>query len=329
MVVWHASFVIAYKDNTNKAVEVVQDRFGVHRIAGTAGDWSNAKKLPKFVEFLATLGISENAVLPENVASYVFRFSATTTNGAVNVLGSNDVITNQVVTNNLSTVTSELTSDQGFRSYFIGNPEMTLLFINDSYIDYDENNSSSEGWTLLKGLESFGVDHMTFTAFDAASLQDTLAQGNKLLIPENEEDTVPWSSEAKQVIADWVAAGNTLMVFFFTEWIDVFNSIFGFSIAAGEGGDPYNKTEAAASTIFAGGVSSLPSYSATDNVLISSLPEGSIAIYSNGSTSILTIVPYGSGKIIIFGWDWYDAAPFGGEGAGDWVPLLNSAVQPS
>lgn len=329
MVVWHASFYIALKDNSNKSVEVVQDRFGVRRIAGTASDWANAKKLPKFVEFLSTLGISESAVLPENVASYVFRFSATTTNGTVNVVGSNDQLANQVVANDLPAVTSQLTQDQGFNSYFIGNPENSLLFINGDYINYVENSSSSEGWTLQKGLESFGVPFDMFTTIEATGLQEILTTANKLLIPENEEGEVPWSAESQQVIADWVASGNTLITFYPVEWLDTINSMFGFNISGGEGSAPYNKTPAASETIFASGASLLGSPSATESVLESSLPAGSVSIYSDGSNSVLTIIPFGNGKIIIFGWDWYDAAPFGGEGAGDWVPLLQMAVQPS
>lgn len=326
MVVWHASFFIAYKDNSNKAVEVVKDRFGVRRVAGSSADWAMAKKLPKFVEFSTSLGVSDTPVLPENVASYVFRFNATTTNGSVHVVGSNDRLSPDLVTNDLSAVASELQADQSFDNYFLGNPNVSLLFINSDYIDYSEGSSSSEGWTLRQGLESFGVDYQTFTAIDAEALSNILAQGNKFLLPENEEDTVPWSNEAKAVIADWVAAGNNLFVFYMFNWVDTFNSIFGFNLEEGEGSGPYNKSAAAADTVFSGGAASIQSLSATDTVKIASLPDGSIAVYDNGTDSALSIIPFGEGKIYVFGWDWYDAIPVGSEG-GDWVNLLQSAVQ--
>ena len=327
MVVWHVSFSIAYKDDTKKAIEIVKDNYGVRRVAGSSADWAMAKKLPKFVEFINNIGASESPVLPENISSYVFRFNAITTNGTVNVVGSNDALSPGYVTNDLAAVTTELLSDTSFQNYFLGNPDVSLLFINSSYIDYNEGASGSEGWTIRQGLVSFGVDYLTFTAIDAEGLSEVLSQGNKFLIPENEEGEVPWSTESQAVIAAWVASGNTLIVFYVNIWLDVFNSIFDFSIEEGEGGDStYNKTEAAASTIFSSGASSINALSATDKLLISSLPSGAIPVYSNGTESAVTILPYGEGNIIVFGWDWYDALPFGAEG-GDWVDLLQMAVQ--
>lgn len=327
MVVWHVSFYIAYKDNSNKAVEVVKDNSGVRRIAGNAADWAIAKKLPKFVEFMSNLGVTESPVLPDNISGYVFRFSATTTNGTVHVVGSNDRLSPDLITNDLAGVASELQSDTSFVNYFSQNPNVSLLFINPDYIDYNEGSAGSEGWTIRQGLDSFGIDYLTFTAIDVEGLSDVLAQGNKLLIPENEEGEVPWSEEAQSAIANWVAAGNTLIVFYINIWLDTFNSMFNFNIEQGEGGgSTFDKTEEAASTVFSGGAASINALSATDKLLISTLPSGSISAYNNETESAVTILPYGEGQIIVFGWDWFEAMPFGGEG-GDWVELLQSAVQ--
>lgn len=326
MVVWHVAFNIAYKDDSKTSVEIVKDNGGLRRLQGSASLWAMAKKLPKFVEFSATLGIAETAVLPENVASYTFRFSAITTNGQVNVLGSSDALGNQVITNDLAAVSSDLNADADFDRYFNSNPNVSLLFLNESFIDYNENSSSSEGWNLLKGLESFGVDFLTFTAIDAAGLADILAQGNKFIMPENEEVSVVFSPESRSLLADWVSSGNNLITFYVEDWIDEFNTVFGFNVETSEGLVEYNKRPAASDTIFSGGPSSIPDYSATSPLLTSTLPPGSINVYGDNDYTALCIIPYGNGLIYCFGWDWYDAAPFGNQNGG-WVGLFETSVQ--
>ncbi len=325
MVVWHVAFNIAYKNDTKKSVEVVKDAGGVRLIQGSFLDFAEAKILPKFVEFSTLLGLTDTPVLPENVASYTFRFSSTTTNGSVNVLGSTDALGNQVVTNDLAAVSADLNADQDFINYFVGAPNVSLLFINTDYVDYSENNSSSEAWNLLKGLQSFGASYLTFTDISAAGLSDLLLQGNKLIIPENEESSLVLSPESRALIAGYVANGNNLLVFYLTRWIQEFNNIFGFNLETAEGSGPYDKRPAAAGTIFSGGAASIPSLSATEPLAVSTLPEGSINVYGDDSSSALCIIPYGNGNIYCFGWDWYDAQPFGAEG-GEWLALFEMSV---
>lgn len=116
--VWHASFNIAYVDNTTKSIEIVKDEYGFRFVYGNSSDWFMATKLPKFTEFMQVFGINIDPVLPAHVSKYVFRFSATTTNGSIFVLGSNDILTNNVITNDLETVVAQLNSDPQFSYYF-------------------------------------------------------------------------------------------------------------------------------------------------------------------------------------------------------------------
>lgn len=120
--VWHASFNIAYVDGSKKAVEIVKDEYGFRFVYGNSNDWFIATKLPKFAQFLSVFGVIVEPVLPANVFGYVFRFSATTTNGAVYVIGSNDALANNVVTNDLAAVVADLNSDEQFSYYFNDQP---------------------------------------------------------------------------------------------------------------------------------------------------------------------------------------------------------------
>jgi hypothetical protein len=47
---------------------------------------------------------------------------------------------------------------------------------------------------------------------------------------------------------------------------------------------------------------------------------------SGPNQSLVTMIPYGSGKIHVLGWDWFDAAPIGAEDGG-WLHLLESILQ--
>ena len=47
---------------------------------------------------------------------------------------------------------------------------------------------------------------------------------------------------------------------------------------------------------------------------------------SGPNQSVVTMIPYGSGKIYVLGWDWFDASPLGGEDGG-WLSLLESILQ--
>ena len=66
----------------------------------------------------------------------------------------------------------------------------------------------------------------------------------------------------------------------------------------------------------------------TDSFDTTTLPVDSVTIYEgNGSNqSVVVMIPYGSGKIYVLGWDWYGAAPLGGSDGG-WLHLLQSVLQ--
>ena len=169
--VWHASFNIAYTDGTKKAVEIVKDEYGFRFVYGNSNDWFTAAKLPKFAQLLSVFGVTVQPALPDNVSSYVFRFSAITTNGAVNVIGSNDALTNNVVTNDLEAVVADLSSDEQFSYYFNDQPwvdsalealksnfALITSMIPYIYYFYDDVTTVESGDPTYRGINDGGDD---------------------------------------------------------------------------------------------------------------------------------------------------------------------------
>jgi hypothetical protein len=62
-------------------------------------------------------------------------------------------------------------------------------------------------------------------------------------------------------------------------------------------------------------------------------PTGTLFIYVDGdpppnASVIVPMIPEGSGLVIFFGWDWYDAQPTGTLDGG-WLEVMDRAVQAS
>lgn len=168
---WHTSVNIAYKDDTKKAIEVVSDDYGFRFVYGNSAEWYAAIRLPKIAAFMNAIGIVVTPELPENVASYTFRFSAITTNGSINVLGSNDALVDQVVTNDLQAVMADLNADEDFVNYMSeGNwLENALTVLNDSYAQvtalvpsmyafWDDTTTYGDSSPTYRGIEDGGDD---------------------------------------------------------------------------------------------------------------------------------------------------------------------------
>jgi len=127
--IWNCSFTIAYNDGSIEHVGVVKDEDGSRFTAGSDNDFADAIKLPKFVEFLATLGISSTAVLPDNVVDYNFRFYALSANGRVDVLGTTEDLSPVNITSD-DLIVSDLTSDSDFNAYFNTTPRILSIHNN-------------------------------------------------------------------------------------------------------------------------------------------------------------------------------------------------------
>lgn len=69
----------------------------------------------------------------------------------------------------------------------------------------------------------------------------------------------------------------------------------------------------------------MPNNNATSHLRVSSLPEGSLPIYVAGGAASVAVMPFGEGQITAIGWDWFNAAPLGGQ-TGGWLTTLDRAI---
>jgi|GEM_PF-1729893 len=201
------------------------------------------------------------------------------------------------------------------------------LFANTSYVDYIPGNSDSEASNMEAGLNDMGSVVSTFTGITATDIAAAVAGKDVLVIPELESgDVTPdLDAAAQTAIADYVAAGGTLVVNSPSSAVNLLNTVFGFTLASSGSGTITFNAALAAGTPFAGGPASLTSLSATSGVTTASLPVNSRVLYAATTNAIVAQIPFGAGRIVLLGWDWFNAAPTGTEDSG-WLSVLNAAV---
>ena len=213
------------------------------------------------------------------------------------------------------------------------------ILINDTYVDYIADpvgNIVYEANNIMAYLDANTIAYKTFTDISESgwnNLNYEISAGY-VVIPEIEKaDILPdMSAGAKSAVNNFVSSGGKLLMFAPDngDVIPFLNDIFSFSIiSGGEGGisEPISLT-VAGSALFPSESATIPDLSATSSLDITTLPVSSVTIYEgNGpNQSVVTMIPYGSGKIYVLGWDWFNASPLGGEDGG-WLSLLESILQ--
>jgi hypothetical protein len=207
-----------------------------------------------------------------------------------------------------------------------------VVLANSSYVDYIPGNSNSEASNVeasLKSTPDLSVE--PFVDISALGIQCATREAAILAIPEQFGTlTADLSTDARSAIVGFVEGGGTLMVFLSgsSNSLTLVNTLFGYSVAGGTNTGPWDlNATAAAGTPFAGGPAAVPSLSATNTVSEASLPAGFKSMYTNVTTasSAVAVLTRGSGRIILFAWDWFNAAPTG-TADGGWVDVLRRAT---
>jgi len=214
-----------------------------------------------------------------------------------------------------------------------GSAMSVALFIDDNYIDYVADpmyDGGDEGYNVLFHLQYEGLSYTTISGVTSTEFSTALQGRDALIIPEQEVDILApdLNAAAQSVISDFVEGGGTLICMYTDSYaLSLVNMIFGYSMEEGGIEKPilYNDTDAAG-TRFDGGREMLGEADATTSVLGSTLPVGAMSMYldSNGD-SVVTVIEEGSGEIILLGYDWYDAMPYGVQDGG-WVEILNRSL---
>jgi len=225
---------------------------------------------------------------------------------------------------------------------FCSEPASVVVFFNDTYVDTSSASPNAEADNIRASLVSLGHTVTTFTTGIAATDWTTALAGKQVLVmPEQRLSPAPelgnvLSTAAKTVIKNFVLNGGGLIINATQQNLDQWflNKIFGFA-PGGDGqytGNWRLESTAAAGTAFCGAQSSLFANADTQIIFttaVSAVPGGK-SIYVDplpyaADHSIVSILPYGSGEVVILGWDWDSAAPNGSVNGG-WLNILDRAV---
>jgi hypothetical protein len=202
---------------------------------------------------------------------------------------------------------------------FINCTSTINILMNGNYTDLEE-----EAPNLVAAISSFGHSYSTFTDISASTFSSF--SGGTLVIPELQGDDLDanLTSDAKDAIATFVSNGGTLLAFEPSSdgLYSLLNSIFGFSLNTNGVSEPINLTSSGLS-LLPTAPSTIPNNDGTSSLDTTTLPPDSVTIYEGDDVnqSVVTMIPYGTGKIYVMGWDWYDGAPIGNQNGG-WVNLL-------
>ncbi len=210
------------------------------------------------------------------------------------------------------------------------------VFINPAYVNYSNtSNPSSEASNLEATVrDRIKEDVRTFTNYTNSGI--AVAVGSNILamaIPELslKDLSIDIPLGGRQAISTYVGGGGILIIFRNSSGdngLKLTNLIFNWNLAAAApAGNIRLNTSKTNGTPFASLPSTLAANTSITTVNQGTLPTGTVPIYVddvNGSTAV-TVTPWGKGKVIIFGWDWFDAAPIGSQDGG-WIDALSAAL---
>lgn len=211
------------------------------------------------------------------------------------------------------------------------------LFADDSYVKYTPGSSTAEASNLEAALRAMGHTVTPFTGITAADFQNALSGRKILVIPELEQGNLydDMDTAGRTVLSDFVTDGGTLFVFNdsspagTSNNITLINGLFGHSISAPVatvvGAISRNDVEAAG-TAFEDSCPAALDTVATVKVLLSgTLPVETRSIYTDvADNTALALLPEGSGRVAILGWDWQGARPVGTQDGGWWSVLYRA-----
>jgi hypothetical protein len=142
------------------------------------------------------------------------------------------------------------------------------------------------------------------------------------VIPEQEMGSLQadLQPDAKQVLRDFVSAGGNFVTF--AQHEAVLDAIFGYSIGTTGPNMSGNadKQPIAASTPYGGGPATLAPNSAVYGMHRQRAAPAAKVVYQRTELAldygVVVLIPYGTGTITYFGWNWYSSNPPQGGGAG-------------
>lgn len=207
------------------------------------------------------------------------------------------------------------------------------LYTDPAYVDYTPGSAGGSEAENLEAFYSFSPEPMVeFGGTTGSDFAAATRYRRLLVIPELEVGDLGAALDtgARDTIRNFVADGGVLVVFYVWRQDILLNNVFGFALVENCCVGPYNLQPGTAGTRYAGGPASLPDMNASDTVTLASLPTGSLAVYADSSLTQAAVaqIPYGAGRIVILGWDWFDAPPLGTSPDFGWLEVLARASKP-
>lgn len=190
------------------------------------------------------------------------------------------------------------------------------IFNNGTYVD-TALDLNGESYNLQFAVEDLGHSYHLFVGTDLTSFQEALDSQDVLIIPDLEVAPldVEIDNDTRDFIRSFVSAGNRLIVFGDqnANVALLLNSILSLDTLTGDSlseGISLNLQSGTDGSVYDGLDSSILSLAATYS--LSGLPVSARVIYgTNQDVGSVVEFPYGNGKAIYLGYDWYDsyAAP--------------------
>ena len=200
--------------------------------------------------------------------------------------------------------------------------ETTALHNDPGCYDYIPGNFGSETSNAEASLNFMGYPVQPFGGMTGAIFNPVLTGKFSLMIVEPFCNlSVTLDPPAIAAVQNFVGSGGTV-VFFSTGSMASINGIFGFGVGPGSSSISTLTAGAAADPRFAGAPASLSTPSATSALGAGALPGGSFIIYESFTgDAVVAEMPYGAGRVVFMGWDWFDAWPVGISDGG-WLNVL-------
>lgn len=194
--------------------------------------------------------------------------------------------------------------------------------------DFDSTDYNYESSNLLFALKAAGFPLDTTSSEDSTSIAALLAGKDIIFMPET---SPAFDAGTQAILKAFVDGGGTIVLVGGYDHIDWVNTAFGWSLTTGldwSNRHPMPKSGDASGTPFAGGPASLPANNGGQQLTAASLPTGGKVIYEgpdSDTDASVAILPSGSGRLVYFGWDWYDGAPMGIQNGG-WRTILSETA---
>lgn len=215
-------------------------------------------------------------------------------------------------------------------------PEVAVL-LDPNYVDmYTGSLPSAEGPNLAAALNRMRYELHAVTGITEQAFTQALRPGGFLLIPELEIGNLgaDLSAGARAAITNFVRAGGVMIVHGSLGTFDenLVNTLFGWALG-GVGDLSYIGTTGTAARVGTAFERCPATIHGNDGLypwIPGSLPPGASVLYEtpvDGTNyASAAVIPEGLGRVVFLAWDWWDAAPQGGQDGG-WNSVLGATCK--